>query len=98
MLYSQLEKWSGQSPNDDMGYYFKQAIFLAACAFISVIIDKYIFPRISSYLPFFPLVFYRVILFPLVTLALGKVVGGTAEIKVETNPKLKHNRTKKGKN
>ncbi|MDZ4786212.1 MAG: hypothetical protein SGJ02_09070 [bacterium] len=94
MLYSQLEKWSGQSPNDDMGYYFKQAMFLTSCAAVSIFIDSYLFPRISNHLPFFPLVFYRVILFPMVMLILGKIVGGSAEIKVEKNPKLKHNRKK----
>jgi len=97
ILWAQLERWSGRNNRDDIGNFFRQALFLSACTIISIAVDKYSLRWIADQLEALsmPYLFYRLVLFPIVVFVLGKCIGGSKKIEVENNPLLKHSRDRR---
>ena len=95
IIWAKLEKLSNQHNRDDIGDYFRQAWFLIVCVALSIIIDRKFLADLVKYFPVdIPLLYYRLILFPLVMFIMGKIFGGSKKIEVEKNPLLRYHRPK----
>ncbi len=99
ILWSILEKWSGKQVRDNLGDYYRQVAFLSTCVVISVLLDLYAVARVASFINTIlsnldlemPILFFRLVLFPLVVVVAGYFVGGSKEIETKKNPLLKYN-------
>jgi hypothetical protein len=77
-LYSYLEKLGKSVKKQNPKDFFKSGIFALIVAIVTFIIDKFFLVQVTSYLPsLIPLLFYRLILFPLVMYVLAMFIGGS---------------------
>ena len=95
-LWAKLEELSGKSKKENPGDFFKQGLFVLACAFATLLLDIYALPGIAENMmpSWIPLLFLRIILFPLVLYVGALAVGPTKQIRIEraSRPTEKHRR------
>lgn len=103
ILWAVLEKWSGKNARDDLGDYYRQVLFLSGCVVVSIILDRKVIESVAAFvnsilsnLDFeMPILFFRLVLFPIVVVVAGQFIGGSKKVKVEKNPLLKYNQDRK---
>ena len=94
VLFSRLEQSShvskGKKRSREASDLFRQALFVTACALVTFLIDYFFVDQgmLEDLLPeFVPLGFIKLILFPIVLMVLGKLVGGSKPIRIEKAPR-----------
>ncbi|MCB0352920.1 MAG: hypothetical protein KDD64_05320 [Bdellovibrionales bacterium] len=94
VLWSRLEQSThvrkGKKASRESSDLFRQAIFVSACALVTFLVDYFFVDQglVEDILPeFVPLGFIKLILFPIVLMVLGKIVGGSKPIRIEKAPR-----------
>ena len=84
IIYVKLERLSGRTTRDDLGDFFRQGFFTLLCVIVSILVDRYILKDLiqGTIGDLIPLGFFRIILFPVVLIGLGKVIGPSKTIRV----------------
>ena len=94
-LWAKLEqlgnkKGKKQNPGD----FFKQGIFVLGCAIVSVLLDKFVLPKLVETISpdWLPMGFYQAVLLPVVMVLGAKIVGGSEEIRINPSNQSKSNK------
>ena len=87
-IWAWLEKVGGSVKKHNPGDALQQTIFLAACVGVAVLIEQYWLSDLCNALfpDVIPLLFYQIMLLPVILLIGSKVVGGTKPVIITKAP------------
>jgi hypothetical protein len=95
-LWSLLERMAGKTQLQDNASLFKQSVFVLACVLVSIALDHYALEWVSKsvFQEVLPLGFFRVIVLPIVLLIGAKLIGPSADIRIQRAPHPSDRRAK----
>ena len=84
-LWAWLERLSKSPKKQNPADFLKQALFLAVCVGLAVLIDTYFLESIAAAIApdLIPLLLYQILLLPLILLIAAKLFGGSKPIRIE---------------
>ena len=90
-LWSRLEQSTqikkGKKRSKEAGDLLKQAYFVTGCSVATFLLDAYMIPKIESMIPpSIPIEFVKLILYPIVLLVAGILVGGSDPVRIQKAP------------